>query len=67
MTPRVLSMPSPQVNDRRILLRAPQAQIISRVDAVLTSGTSPSGHWLWLQVTAGSGAPHALTVAVVFS
>jgi len=42
MTPLVLSMPSPQVNDRRILLRAPQAQTISRVDAVLTGGTSPS-------------------------
>lgn len=42
MTPLVLSMPSPQANDRRILLRAPQAQTISRVDAVLTGGTSPS-------------------------
>ena len=42
MTPLVLSMPSPQVSDRRILLRAPQALTISRVDAVLTGGTSPS-------------------------
>jgi len=42
MTPLVLSMPSPQVNDRRILLRAPQALTISRLDAVLTGGTSPS-------------------------
>ncbi|MCP9860288.1 MULTISPECIES: hypothetical protein [unclassified Cyanobium] len=42
MTPLVLSMPSPQVNDRRILLRAPQALTISRVDAVLSGGTSPS-------------------------
>jgi hypothetical protein len=42
MTPLVLSMPSPQANDRRILLRAPQALTISRIDAVLTGGTSPS-------------------------
>ena len=42
MTPLVLSMPSPQANDRRILLRAPQAHTISRVDAVLSGGTSPS-------------------------
>ncbi|MFZ0407352.1 MAG: hypothetical protein WAM11_04480 [Cyanobium sp.] len=42
VAPLVLSMPSPQVNDRRILLRAPQDLIISRVDAVLTGGTSPS-------------------------
>ena len=42
MTPLVLSMPSPQANDRRILLRAPQVLTISRVDAVLTGGTSPS-------------------------
>lgn len=42
MTPLVLAMPSPQANDRRILLRAAQALTISRVDAVLTGGTSPS-------------------------
>ena len=42
MTPLVLSMPSPQVNDRRLLLRAAQVLTISRVDAVLTGGTSPS-------------------------
>ena len=108
MTPLVLSMPSPQVNDRRILLRAPQVLTISRVDAVLTGGTSPSvsfslrhgadvsaagtaattdpitvtstttgsasasfqsptipsGHWLWLQVTAASGSPQGLTVSI---
>jgi hypothetical protein len=109
MTPLVLSMPSPQVNDRRILLRAPQELIINRVDAVLTGGTSPSvsfslrhgadvsaagtaatmdpitvtsttsgsastsfqspiipsGHWLWLQVTAASGSPAGLMVSLV--
>ena len=108
MTPLVLSMPSPQANDRRILLRAPQALTISRVDAVLSGGTSPSvsfslrqgadvsaagtaattdpimvtstttgsasasfqsptipsGHWLWLQVTAASGSPQGLTVSI---
>jgi len=108
MTPLVLSMPSPLVNDRRLLLRAPQVLTISRVDAVLTGGTSPSvsfslrhgadvsatgtaattdpitvtstttgsastifqsptipsGHWLWLQVTAASGSPLGLTVSI---
>ncbi|MEA5417391.1 hypothetical protein [Synechococcus sp. BA-132 BA5] len=111
MLPQVAWMASPQANDRRILLRAPQALTISRVDAVLSGGTSPSvsfslrhgadvsatgtaattdpitvtstttgsastsfqsptipsGHWFWLQVTAVSGAPQALTVAVLFS
>jgi hypothetical protein len=33
---------SPQANEKRILLRAPQALTISRVDAVLTGGSSPS-------------------------
>jgi hypothetical protein len=42
MTPLVVSMPSPQANDRRILLRAPQALTISRIDAVLTGGSSLS-------------------------
>ena len=42
MLPRVAWMASPQANDRRILLRAPQALTISRVDAVLSGGTSPS-------------------------
>ncbi|MEN9387351.1 MAG: hypothetical protein RLZZ255_327 [Cyanobacteriota bacterium] len=42
MPPLVAWLASPQANDRRILLRAPQALTISRVDAVLTGGTSPS-------------------------
>jgi hypothetical protein len=42
MPPQVVWLASPQANDRRILLRAPQALTISRVDAVLTGGTSPS-------------------------
>jgi len=109
MTPLVLAIPSPQANDRRILLRSPQVLTISRVDAVLTGGTSPSvsfslrhgadvsatgtaattdpitvtstttgststsfqvpeipsGHWLWLQVTAVSGSPAELMVSLV--
>jgi hypothetical protein len=40
--PQVAWLTSPQANDRRILLRARQALTISRVDAVLTGGTSPS-------------------------
>jgi hypothetical protein len=42
MPPQVVWLASPQADDRRILLRAPQALTISRVDAVLTGGTSPS-------------------------
>lgn len=42
MPPQVVWLASPQANDRRILLRAPQALTISRVDAVLTGGNSPS-------------------------
>ncbi len=42
MPPLVAWLSSPQANDRRILLRAPQALTISRVDAVLTGGSSPS-------------------------
>ncbi len=42
MPPQVVWLASPQANDRRILLRAPQGLTISRVDAVLTGGTSPS-------------------------
>ncbi len=42
MPPLVAWLASPQANDRRILLRAPQALTISRVDTVLTGGTSPS-------------------------
>lgn len=110
MPPLVAWLDSPQVNDRRILLRAAQALTISRVDAVLSGGTSPSvsfslrhgadvsatgtaattdpitvtstttgsasasasfqsptipsGHWLWLQVTASSGSPLGLTVSI---
>ena len=106
--PQLAWLDSPQANDRRILLRAAQALTISRVDAVLSGGTSPSvsfslrhgadvsatgtaattdpimvtstttgsasasfqsptipsGHWLWLQVTASSGSPLGLTVSI---
>ncbi len=41
MAPQVAWLTSPQTNDLRILLRAPQALAISRVDAVLTGGNSP--------------------------
>jgi hypothetical protein len=40
--PQLALLASPQANDRRILLRAAQALTISRVDAVLSGGTSPS-------------------------
>jgi hypothetical protein len=42
MAPQVAWLASPQTNDQRILLRSPQALTISRVDAVLTGGSSPS-------------------------
>ncbi|MCP9868150.1 MULTISPECIES: hypothetical protein [unclassified Cyanobium] len=108
MPPQVAWLANPQVNDKRLLLRAPAGLTISRVDAVLSGGTSPSvslslrhgadvsapgtavstdpltiastttgraitsfqnpeipaGHWLWLQLTAVSGSPQALTVSI---
>lgn len=42
MPPLVAWLDSPQVNDRRILLRAAKALSISRVDAVLSGSNSPS-------------------------
>lgn len=111
MAPQVVTITSPTANISRIVIRAPSALTISRVDAVLSGGTSPavsfslrhgsdiaqsgtavtteplsvnstttgttfsnfqnpavlSEHWLWFEVTAASGAPQALTVAVQFS
>jgi hypothetical protein len=111
MAPQVVTIASPTAGATRLLLRAPHELTITRVDAVLTGGTSPSAsfslrhgadisgagttvttdpitvsstttgqaidsfqaatipaeHWLWLEVTAVSGAPQALTVAVQFS
>ena len=111
MAPQVVTIASPTAGATRILLRAPQGLSISRVDAVLSGGSSPSvsfsirhgadisasgtavttepisvsstttgqaidsfqapeipaEHWLWLEVTAVSGAPQALTVSVQFS
>jgi hypothetical protein len=111
MAPQVVTITSPTANASRILLRAPSDLTISRVDAVLSGGTSPavsfslrhgsdiaqSGtavtteplsvsstttgttfssfqnpavlaeHWLWLEITASSGSPQALTVSVQFS
>lgn len=108
MPPHVAWLASPQVNEKRLLLRTPAGLTISRVDAVLSGGTSPSvslslrhgadvsaagtavstdpltiasttigsaitsfqnpeipaGHWLWLQLTAVSGSPQALTVSI---
>jgi hypothetical protein len=114
-SPLVSTIASPQVGDRRILLRAPQSLTIARLDAVLSGGSNPSvslqlrhgpdvsasgtpvlttpmttassnggtttgsvvssflnptvpvDHWLWLEITAVSGSPIALTVAVRFS
>ena len=111
MAPQLVTIASPTAGVIRVLLRPPQALTISRVDAVLSGGTSPSvsfslrhgadvsaagtaattdsitvtstttgsaitsfqapeipaEHWLWLEVTAISGSPQALTVAVQFS
>jgi hypothetical protein len=42
MAPQPIWLANPQPGERRILLRAPQALTISRLDAVLTGGTAPS-------------------------
>ena len=115
MGPQQIWLPNPQVGERRILLRAPQALMLARLDAVLSGGSNPSlslqlrhgpdvsasgtamlstpiaigssnggnstgtaltsflnpavpvDQWLWLEVTAVSGSPTGLTVAVRFS
>ena len=111
MAPQVVTIASPTAGAILLLLRAPHELTISRVDGVLSGGTSPSAsfslrhgadvsaigtavttdpitvtstttgqaidsfqaaaipaeHWLWLEVTAISGSPQALTVAVQFS
>lgn len=41
-SPLVSTIASPQVGDRRILLRAPQSLTIARLDAVLSGGSNPS-------------------------
>jgi hypothetical protein len=41
-SPLVSSITSPQVGERRILLRAPQSLTIARLDAVLSGGSNPS-------------------------
>ena len=108
MAPQVATIASPTADATHILLRAPRLLTISRVDAVLNGGTSPSvsfslrhgadvstagtavttepisvsstttgqgsdsfqnpdvavGHWLWLEITAVSGSPAALTVVI---
>ncbi|MCS5697495.1 hypothetical protein NZK32_00330 [Cyanobium sp. FGCU-52] len=42
LPPLTAWLTTPQAGERRILLRAPQALTISRLDAVLTGGSSPS-------------------------
>jgi hypothetical protein len=49
-SPLVSPFTSPQVGDRRILLRAPQALTIARLDGVLSGGSNPS---LSLQLRSG--------------
>ena len=115
IAPQQIWLPTPQAGDRRMLLRAPQALTLSRLDALLSGGSTPSvgvtlrhgpdasaagtavvtapivisganvgtttgtvvtsfqtpvvlmDHWLWLEVSAVSGSPAGLTVAVRFS
>ncbi len=42
MGPQQIWLPNPQVGERRILLRAPQALMLARLDAVLSGGSNPS-------------------------
>ena len=115
IAPQQIWLPTPQAGERRMLLRASQALTLTRFDALLSGGSSPSvsvslrhgpdasaagtamttspiaisssnggtstgtvvtsfqapalpmDHWLWLEVTAVSGSPAGLTVAVRFS
>jgi hypothetical protein len=40
--PQTIWLAAPQANEKRIVLRAPHSLSITRVDAVLSSGSSPS-------------------------
>ena len=115
IAPQQIWLPTPQAGERRMILRAPQALTLTRLDDLLSGGSSPSvslslrhgpdasaagtavttapltisganggtttgtvvtsfqtpvvpmDHWLWLEVSAVSGSPAGLTVAVRFS
>jgi len=67
LAPQPIGLPNPQDDDRRILLKSPQALTLSCLDALLQAPLLPVDHWLWLQATAVSGSPAGLTVAVRFS
>lgn len=115
IAPQQIWLPTPQAGERRMVMRAPQALTLSRLDALLSGGSNPSvsvtlhhgpdasaagtavvtapiaissanggtttatvvtgfqapavpmDHWLWVEVTAVSGSPAGLTVAVRFS
>lgn len=42
IAPQQIWLPSPQAGERQMLLRAPQALTLSRLDALLNGGSSPS-------------------------
>lgn len=115
IAPQQIWLPTPQAGERRMVMRAPHGLTLTRLDALLSGGSSPSvslslrhspdassagtavttapltisganggtttgtivtsfqapavptDHWLWLEVTAVSGSPAGLTVAVRFS
>ena len=61
MAPQVATIASPAAGVTRILLRAPQQLTISRVNAVLSGGTSPSVSYLLRHGADVSAAGTAIT------
>lgn len=64
-TPLQIWLPIPEVGDRRILLRAPQASTLSRLDALLSGGSSPSVSVSLRSGTDASAAGTAITSSPV--
>jgi hypothetical protein len=59
--PQTIWLPTPQTNDKRIVLRAPQALTISRIDAVVSGGSSPSASFSLRHGTDVSAAGTSVT------
>ncbi|MEX0775242.1 MAG: hypothetical protein WD042_05955, partial [Phycisphaeraceae bacterium] len=63
--PQQVWISAPQANEKRILLRAPQALTINRVDAVLSGGSSPSVSFHLRHGSDVSAAGTAVTSAAI--
>ena len=61
IAPQQIWLPNPQSGERRMILRAPQALTLSRLDALLSGGSSPSVSVSLRHGPDGSAAGTAIT------